>query len=186
VGISAWSTFGSGDILPASQMNTDLRDNGRWLSHHATGGAPMCRVYRANVMLTPSAQTAVDFDAESFDLGDMHSTSSNTSRITIPFGGDGIYLIGANSSWPGATFGDTPVYQVIVKNGVTRLAQTANTGGALASASYDVDLTTTTLAELAAGDYIHLALGHQVIASSAVSVGENILFFWAKWVGETP
>ncbi|WP_373071319.1 hypothetical protein [Gemmatimonas sp.] len=56
--------------------------------------------YRLACLLTTTAvqsvsattATAVLFNTETFDVGGLHSTSVNTSRITIPAGGDGLWL----------------------------------------------------------------------------------------------
>lgn len=39
------------------------------------------------------AQTILTLDSEVVDVGNMHSTSVNTSRLTVPTGGDGFYWI---------------------------------------------------------------------------------------------
>jgi hypothetical protein len=39
--------------------------------------------------------TAVDFLSEDYDVGGLHSTAVNPSRITIPAGSSGLYLVGA-------------------------------------------------------------------------------------------
>lgn len=54
---------------------------------------PSCRVTNSGaISLTNNTVTALTFDTETWDVGGMHSTSSNTSRITIPTGGAGLYL----------------------------------------------------------------------------------------------
>ena len=46
-----------------------------------------------------STATAVTFDSEEFDTDAYHSTVSNTSRITIPSGMDGKYMLQFSSFW---------------------------------------------------------------------------------------
>lgn len=59
---------------------------------------PRCRVYNnTNQSVNNDTDTALTFDTEDFDVGGLHSTSANTSRITIPTGGDGLYLIVAHA-----------------------------------------------------------------------------------------
>lgn len=94
MGLTAWKTWASGDTLTAADMNTYVRDNGRWMSGNATGGSPNCRVYNSTTFnVAGSTDTNVTFDSERYDDGGMHSTSTNTDRITVPSGGDGIYLV---------------------------------------------------------------------------------------------
>lgn len=45
--------------------------------------------------LTNNTETAVVFNTEDYDVGAMHDTGSNTSRFTVPTGGDGLYLLTA-------------------------------------------------------------------------------------------
>lgn len=46
-----------------------------------------------NQSIADSTLTAVLFNTESFDVGALHNTGSNTDRLTVPTGGDGLYLI---------------------------------------------------------------------------------------------
>jgi hypothetical protein len=92
--LTSWKTWASGDTLTAADMNTYVRDNGRWLSGHTTGGSPNCRVYNStNFNVAGSTDTNVTFDSERYDDGGMHSTATNTDRLTVPSGGDGIYIV---------------------------------------------------------------------------------------------
>jgi hypothetical protein len=55
-----------------------------------------CRLFNsADQTIANATATAVTFNSESFDTNSFHSTSSNTSRITIPSGKDGYYLFAA-------------------------------------------------------------------------------------------
>jgi hypothetical protein len=60
--------------------------------------------------------TALTFDTETFDVGGYHSTSSNTSRITVPSTKAGYYLVNARWNWDNAS---TAGYRFgrIMKNG---------------------------------------------------------------------
>lgn len=82
------------DVIDAATWNQDVVDNVSWLAETA----PACKVIRTSVQSitnTPSPHQAVLFEAEEWDVGGMHSIVSNTDRITIPSGGDGIYLVQA-------------------------------------------------------------------------------------------
>ena len=62
------------------------------------GGATFvgCRVYKSagggGQTISNNTATALTFDSEEFDTDSFHSTSTNTSRITIPAGKGGKYL----------------------------------------------------------------------------------------------
>lgn len=100
-------TTTTGDIIYASAANTPARlgigSTGQVLTVSggipAWGAAPAasfigCAVYKsADQSISHNVSTAVTFDSEYFDTDAFHSTSSNTSRITIPSGKAGKYLI---------------------------------------------------------------------------------------------
>ena len=67
----------AGDPLPAAYLNT-TRANGAWFSE-----PPQCSVFNSSVQSIPnSTVTAMLCGSESLDNTNMHSTVSNTSRIT--------------------------------------------------------------------------------------------------------
>ena len=59
--------------------------------------------------------TAITFAQENFDTDAYHSTSSNTSRLTIPAGKGGYYQVNGSVRWDNNTTGDRSLY--IYKNG---------------------------------------------------------------------
>src|SRR4029453_15505779 len=46
-----------------------------------------------------NAHAAVAFDSETYDTDGFHSTSTNTTRLTVPAGLDGYYLVGGGAQW---------------------------------------------------------------------------------------
>ena len=67
----------AGDPLPAAYLNT-TRANGAWFSE-----PPQCSVFNSSVQSIPNTTvTAMLCGSESLDNTNMHSTVSNTSRIT--------------------------------------------------------------------------------------------------------
>lgn len=94
--------------------------------------------------------TALTFNTEDFDVGAMHSTGVNPSRMTIPAGGDGLYMIIGQVAYDANATG-VRVAQVY-KNGTTALAATQATPLAGNAAIVPI----TALANLVAGDYIEL------------------------------
>jgi hypothetical protein len=140
---------------------------------------PACRVYNSgNIDPTTSTWEPLTFDSERFDTDAMHSTSSNTGRITIPTGGDGLYLIGVNATLDLASLGDprcTPGLRLLL-NGATVIAQTRF----VTHADIDADLSLSTLYSLSAGDYVVA----QIYTDEDVDVVANGNYspeFWAIW-----
>jgi hypothetical protein len=59
-----------------------------------------CSLYMsANLVVANITLTTVNFDSEDFDVDGYHSTSSNTSRITIPSGKTGYFSISTSAVW---------------------------------------------------------------------------------------
>jgi len=86
----AWTTprtWTVGMTPTAAMFNTDIRDNSNWL--RAFHG---CRLYKSSPQTITAGNTdVVGFGVEDFDTDGFHSTSTNTSRITIPSGYDGYW-----------------------------------------------------------------------------------------------
>lgn len=91
------ATSVAGTVLTAAFLNTYVRDNIAWMATDS----PACRAYHNTTQSIANATPqAVVLNSERFDNAAIHSTSSNTSRLTAPTGGGGKYLFGASWSWP--------------------------------------------------------------------------------------
>jgi hypothetical protein len=98
--------------------------------------------------ISNTTYTALTYDSENFDTDGFHSTSSNTSRLTIPSGKGGKYEINAYVNWDNNATNRRLV--VLFKNG-TYNKQLANE----TSSGY-LGQTGTYLIDLAAADYIEI------------------------------
>lgn len=99
--------------------------------------------------MTNNTLTAINFAGELFDTNTYHSTSSNTSRITIPAGKAGYYLFTALQTY--ATNG-TGVREVRVrKNGTSDYFGGLSVG---ANSSDGIGLQLSVIMNLAEGDYV--------------------------------
>lgn len=118
----------------------------------ATGAAqPRCVAYNsATQTIASGSNVAITFDSEETDVGAMHSTAVNTGRITIPTGGDGVYLLIARVNFPANATGQRQVY--LFKNG----AQMTGSIVPATSGSYQWLLEVTAVRALVAGDYIEV------------------------------
>ena len=119
----------------------------------AAGGASFvgCRLTKsANQSINNATETAITWNQEDFDTDGFHSTTSNTSRITIPSNKNGKYLFVASNGWGVNSTGQRNNY--LKKNG-----STINTYSYFpAMASGGTYFTATWLVDLAVGDYIEL------------------------------
>lgn len=105
-----------------------------------------CHIYATGGVISTGSEQGVFFDSESFDVGGLHSTSSNTDRITIVE--SGFYLLVANITIEGNATG----YRYIRIE--SNLAQTYQPG---TSAPYNV-LTAVVTKYLNAGDYVTVSI----------------------------
>lgn len=106
--------------------------------------------------LTTGTETVITFNTEDFDVGAMHDTGSNTSRFTVPTGGDGVYLFMGTVVFAASADGNGR-YAYWRKNGTTAITGLSGFVGTSAQFS---GASITGLAVLAAADYIEL-LGYQ-------------------------
>jgi hypothetical protein len=121
----------------------------------AGGSSTFCgvRVYNTtnNQSLANATETDLTWDSEIYDTDGFHSTSTNTSRLTVPAGKAGYYQINAfgvfnNNSTTGSRYID------IKKNGA------ASNYFNFANSNVDTGMTVSFVLNLAEGDYIEMAM----------------------------
>lgn len=107
-----------------------------------------CRVYKSSGFAAANGFSVVTFDSERYDNGSLHSTSSNTSRITIVTAG--VYAVSAHVTFTGSASGAERQLRLLL-NGTTSIArQNLLTGGIGA----DIEMSVGTVYRFAASDYI--------------------------------
>ncbi len=152
-------TFAAGAKLTAAQLNTFLRDNLAFLIN-----PPTCSIFNSSSQtIASSTLTALAADSENFDNDSMHSTVSNTSRITINTAGR--YMLAATVLFASDANG-TRFIEFIV-NGTTRLdgMQIVSAG-----ASQETILSATRFATLSIGDYVEVRARHTVVGNLAATL----------------
>lgn len=144
---SAPSTRSTLDVISATNWNEVVNDL-LWLGRDA----PHCSVYNsANISISDSARTALTFNGERYDTGGCHSTVSNTGRLTVPSGGDGVYLIWGSAEYAAAASG---VRNLEIRlNGSTLIAIQSVAGSGTTQ-----QLTVAREYLLSAGDYVELTV----------------------------
>lgn len=168
---STIATLATSDIVTCQVLHTNGSNVNVLGSTNPTSFAMACltcgneanysiRAYNsANISTAGSGATVpLTFDSESFDTDTMHSTSSNTGRITIQH--TGIYVVGCHIEWGTVGAGTSRVS--LRANGVTFLASYQE---------YNVTnmMEATTLRPFRAGEYVECTVSHQDAASANVN-----------------
>jgi hypothetical protein len=167
---------GSGNTYPWSNGEelhaTDL--------NAAVGNTPRVAVYNSiDQSCTGTSYNTITFNSEAFDSHGMHSTVSNTSRLTIPSGWGGHWLVIASGV---ITTGYLSITFLV--NGVSRIVY-AGAIGTVGSGYSEIGGASAIL-ELDAGQYIEwsgYATGNLTLYGTA-SLGGISPYFAAKWLGE--
>ena len=109
---------------------------------------PKCRVYNSTAQTIPNnTWTAMSFDTEDHDVGDMHNPASNPSRITVPY--DGYYFVYAKVGFAVGTANTARGIRIYVNgsNKNTFMGHTANN-------TDTYSCTISMLLNLSANDYV--------------------------------
>lgn len=147
-----------GQVLKSNGTNPEWGDAGS-VTEVVAAAQPKVRVFAsASVSVANGAGaddsnggTKVAFDTESFDTDAFHSTVSNTSRLTVPVGKGGTYLIVGQASWGTSAAGRKACWPY--KNGTLRLCVDEVNGD---DGGLGLSHTATCFAVLAEGDYVEL------------------------------
>lgn len=149
-------------------MNTHIRDNLLELR-----AAPTCRVYRSTSLSLTGTVKLVDMNAESYDTGGWHSTTSNPSRVTPTQ--QGLYLV-QGGAWFASGSAETEA--ILYRNGTGGTAFASIGGGTgrnlTLAAVYEANGTT---------DYF--SLGVDTLTSATVNAGEFNTWLSVTFLGTT-
>jgi hypothetical protein len=165
-------TWTVGEVLTAANLNTHLRDNVSYLAN-----PPKCRVYNsANESIPNSTDTALTFDTERFDTDTMHSTVSNTGRIT--FTTAGTYLVGGHVVFNSSATG---IRKLFIRMGGTTPLATVELVPSSSFPAFSID----TLYPFTAGQYVEL-IAYQTSggALNVLAGGNHTPEFWAVLVSQ--
>jgi hypothetical protein len=140
---------------------------------------PAARAYNsANLALLAATWTTLTLNSERFDTDAVHSTVSNTSRLTVPSGGAGLYSIGACVEFDTSAIGvGVDIGIRILLNGTTVLAETYHAGS---FAAVDNVLNLSTLYALNVADYVEVQ-AYTTQACNVNASGNYSPEFWMNW-----
>jgi hypothetical protein len=170
VSYSAPPNFTTGAIVTEAQLDT--------LSNDITflANPPKARVYNsANISIPDVTDTALTFNSERFDTDTMHSTVSNTGRIT--FTTAGTYLVGATVEFAANATGRRHLHLRV--NGSTYIA---GERAPSATAADTALLSVATLYAFSAADYVEVVVyQNSTAALNVTAAGNRSPEFWAIW-----
>lgn len=158
-------------LRPEKDNTIDLgsRDY-RWRTIY-TGTAIGARVYNNAALTIPDATwTALTFNSERFDTDGIHSTTTNTGRLTCQTAG--VYAVVAHVQFAANVTG---IRMVQIQRNGTRVA--LDTRNAVANASYPTTVSLSTCVALTAGQYLEVLVlqnrgGNLNVDASAESTPE--------------
>lgn len=145
------------DQFIRDDLNTLSRyDGAAWQTIGGGGGATFAgtRVYNtSNISMADGTNVKMTFNSERFDTDAFHSTSSNTSRLTVPTGKAGYYQIWGNTRYDaslGLTYSRLNVHILLNNTTVIASDEISSTN------TPNPEMTTSTFYYLADGDYVEL------------------------------
>jgi hypothetical protein len=165
----------NGTVLTADSAEAD---GVKWVTPSAPSFVG-CRAYATtDQSMSNGANTIFNLDAEVYDTDGFHSTTTNNSRITIPSGKAGYYLItGVVTYQNGGTSGQRDFW--LFKNGTTSLASIVD-----AKTANFLGMSVTDVQYLAVGDYVQIA-GYQDSGTTTATYASGIarVFLAVQYIG---
>jgi len=127
--------------------------------------------------ISNSTETALQFDAELYDTNSFHDNSTNNTRMTVPAGKAGKYLITANTLFTNNSTGQRIVYLYVNS---TAIQFSVAIGG---SATIDLTVSTSYVANLAVGDIVEVRAFQNTGGSLVILGNENRSGFQVSYLG---
>ena len=134
-------------------------------------------LYAGDQSIANATETTINWDSETYDTNTFHSTSSNTSRITIPSSYGGYYKVYCTVNFAANSTGQRQLF--LYKNGTMIsgfMQPPASTGGL-----YYLSLSTSV--SLVATDYLEIKVYQNSTGSLGMNGNATRLFFGADYLG---
>lgn len=150
-------------LADGSITTIKLADNSVTRAKAAIVSSVRCLATGTSQTIPTGTLTAINFPAEEYDTDSMHSTSTNTSRVVVPFAG--LWLVNTYVG-TGSAGGNRYVY--ILRNGSQWMFKAAVTDPTSSSTAGIVD-SICAVVPCSANDYIESAVFHNTGSAIAVS-----------------
>jgi len=147
-GVPAWATIASGSTYVGASVSNTVGQS-----------------------IANATETTLTFDTEQFDTDGIHSTSTNTERMTVPAGKGGKWRL--SGAFRGAVSGTLWEFYIFVNNayyitGFPQFGMTQNGRGSMVAVpNFELNL--------AAGDYVHIRV-YQTSGAAAEFSGQYSRF----------
>lgn len=126
----------------------------------------------ANQSVPVTTVVTVPLSEETYDTDSIHDTATNNSRMTVPVGMDGLWLVTGTLTW--STSGGERQCRLNVNGTMASLSSISVTGGLRQQC--------TDIFNLAAGDYVELA-AYQTSGTQTLTGGEALSHLAASFLG---
>jgi hypothetical protein len=148
-----------------------------WTTPAAGATLVGCSLKRStNLTVSNSTWTTVTYDQENYDTNTFHSTSTDTSRITIPSGKGGKYQILANITWNTSAVGER--YLSLLKNG----SEVFRTFLGVPTSLGQITSSLATIEALAVSDYIEIRI-LQTSGGNLTALFDQGAYFTVNYIG---
>jgi hypothetical protein len=142
---------------------------------------PATRATRGSQGIPSGTSTKANFTSEFYDTANLHSTSSNLSRLTAPV--TGIYEVSAGIMWAANSFGFRSMY--LERNGNVLLADETEEAGSAPGGAVSQSLST--VVRLTAGQYVQAEVFQNSGGNrSILSLPEASPYFSMTWLAPGP
>jgi hypothetical protein len=143
---------------------------------------PRCNAYSGTGIATAtSTATLVTFDSEGWDTDSMHSTASNTSRITINTSGQ--YLVNFYARFPPNATGYRMLNLRLNSAGSSGGGSTMSTIAIAAAPTTSTFVTRTFELTCTAGDHYELFATQSSGSSLTLETGQRVTGMEFRWLG---
>ena len=132
----------------------------------------------ASQTISNATETALTFNSENYDTDSFHDNSTNNTRMTVPAGKAGKYLITANTTFTNNATGQRIVYVYV---GATLVHTSGPAIGG--SASIDLGISTSYVANLAVADIVEVRAYQNSGGSLAILGNTDRSSFQVSYLG---